>query len=567
MRIAGWPAILTLLLVQSLPAQAPRARPSADSDDVRMELASVLLQSKRYLEAATEYRAILAARPHHFAARLGLARALAWSNLHRAAEAELLMLRAQQPRHREVAVLLRSVRGSLEPSAGEATGWLRDDPDHVPYRRALARALMREGRAREAVGNYARLVAHDLSASLVVEAAHAYLQTREYDACAALLERALARGPDAALLLTRAQLHLARRDLAAAEADALASVRILSTANAYLLLGDVRRWRAEYDEARTIYGYARRLSPASPDVHAATAHLARAERPIPAFIPAILHLEGWRLRSTTAGDNAGVIFSTAAAGRTVALRHGMTASLEVELRRLQEESASLDARVHGAALTAGLAHEFTRGAWLTQLQARGGLVHHEELPMLTGALSAAWWYGPWALSLEVAHRPSYPALLTAAAIVAADEAPIRETVISAAFGGPAGRADIAITAHRAVMTDANQRQVLQLVARHPVARHIAFLGTASGVWYREGSELYWSPQAHLDGAAGLELSDTPPLGFGIAVRALAGSAWSAGLGLGYRSLRRDVGMAVNYGAARDGDYRRFDVSLSASLLR
>src|SRR5688500_669538 len=148
-RIAGCLVVVILMMVQVLPAQAQRTRASAGAYEVRMELASVLLQSKRYLEAAREYRGILAQQPNNFAARFGLARALAWSRQHRAAEAELRIARAQQPRSSDVQVLLRSVRQSLEPFADEAAEWLDEDPGYVPYRRALARALMREGDARD----------------------------------------------------------------------------------------------------------------------------------------------------------------------------------------------------------------------------------------------------------------------------------------------------------------------------------------------------------------------------------------------------------------------------------
>ncbi|HEY0304959.1 MAG TPA: tetratricopeptide repeat protein, partial [Longimicrobiales bacterium] len=119
-RITGWLAVLTLMMVQALPAQAQRGRAPTGAYEVRLELASVLLQSKRYHEAAREYRGILAQRPNNFNARLGLARALAWSRQHREAEAELRFLHAQQPRNSDVLGLLRSVRQSIEPAAAEA---------------------------------------------------------------------------------------------------------------------------------------------------------------------------------------------------------------------------------------------------------------------------------------------------------------------------------------------------------------------------------------------------------------------------------------------------------------
>ena len=57
-------------------APRPRAgRPAPRSETVRAELAGVLLQTKRYDEAAREYRGLIGINPSKAAYKLGLARA------------------------------------------------------------------------------------------------------------------------------------------------------------------------------------------------------------------------------------------------------------------------------------------------------------------------------------------------------------------------------------------------------------------------------------------------------------------------------------------------------------
>ena len=75
---------LTMTAVAMSSADAQRRmvadRPAQDPSDVttvRAELASVLLQSKKYNEAAREYRALVARDTTNPDFRLGLARALA----------------------------------------------------------------------------------------------------------------------------------------------------------------------------------------------------------------------------------------------------------------------------------------------------------------------------------------------------------------------------------------------------------------------------------------------------------------------------------------------------------
>src|SRR5689334_11477834 len=93
-------------------AQQPRrtTRSSSGTIAVRAELATVLLQSGRYEEAAREFRLLLARDPNNFEYRLGLAHALAWGDRPREAEQELTQLIARRPGTPGLDSLLRSVR-------------------------------------------------------------------------------------------------------------------------------------------------------------------------------------------------------------------------------------------------------------------------------------------------------------------------------------------------------------------------------------------------------------------------------------------------------------------------
>ena len=120
------------------------AKPPANTTTVRAELAAVLLQSKKYDDAAREYRALLARDASNVDYRLGLARALAWGDQPREAEIELRALQAKRVQPATVDTLLRSVRDAMEPRASEAATWVAERRDYAPYRLAYARALARE---------------------------------------------------------------------------------------------------------------------------------------------------------------------------------------------------------------------------------------------------------------------------------------------------------------------------------------------------------------------------------------------------------------------------------------
>jgi tetratricopeptide (TPR) repeat protein len=628
MIVRAWSGLGLLLLFFAQTGEAqrrPAAKPAAGSAaTVRSELAAVLLQARRYDEAAREYRVLLEREPRSISARLGLARALAWGKRPREAEQELRILSGQRPDDPEIEGMLRSVRESLEPRSREAAEWLAQRPNYVPYRRALARALVREGKARAALPHYEQLLKSDLSTALVREAAHAQVAAGEHARAEQLLRGAIERAPgdsvsrhtlastlaDArhytpalaqydtliawyggpVLLLERAQLNVARRDLSAAEADANASIMAGASVGAYVLLGDLARWRGDFLAARFSYEHARNLNPNDVAIAAAFAQLARDERPVVAFIPMEDHAAGWQMQSGTVSDNIGITYATVGARRAAHLIHGITGSVELEARHLAEQSNALAVGITGFGLEFGLARELAHGPFLTRLNARGGGVYHSDGSTLTGALSAAGWYGPWALAVEHAVGPAYSSLLTAASIRSPDASGelLTETTTSVSIGGPLGSADAAVRVQGADISDDNRRSTIQAALRYPLTARVSAVYWGSALWFADRSELYWAPSSYVASAAGLEYARSKQRGLSFAARVLAGPARSVeevvragersdqvhtslqvsgGLDVNYRSEVRDIGAAITYGSGRAGEYRRFEASVYARLPR
>src|SRR5918999_695981 len=266
-------ALRSVALWIVVPVTLHAQRREAETRRIRAEYAGVLLQSKKYNEAIVEYRRLVSAEPQRFEYRLGLARALAWSNQHRAAETELARLRAQRPDHPVVQQLTRSVRAALDPSSGEAHSWVAEEPRHLPYRIQLARAYAREGRAHQAAAQFDTIFRSGGADELAREAAAANADAKQFAASLPLYRRAIARepgdtglrrdyaralwrsgdhvaslaqydtllmrAPSSSWLVERAKLRVSIRDHAAAEEDLARALAMCPTAEAYLVRGEL----------------------------------------------------------------------------------------------------------------------------------------------------------------------------------------------------------------------------------------------------------------------------------------------------------------------------------------
>jgi tetratricopeptide (TPR) repeat protein len=576
-------AVLIACLPALLHAQAgtrrPNARRSAASAiAIRAEYAAVLLQAEKYKEAAKEYRALLEADSNNTAYRLGLARALAWDDHFREADRELSILVRRRATDPAIGALVKTVRGSYEPTVSEAEAWLGERPDDVSYRFALARALVREHRARDAIAQYDMLLATRDSAPLLVGLADAYAAAGDRPAGIERVRAAVARQPaDSgirhayATVLTSAGQY----EAAIAQYDTLVATR--PSVGGYLALGDLHRQTGNYAAARFAYDRARVLAPGDARVETAFAVLAREERPVVAFVPDYDGGYRWQASAMTAGDNIGMSYSTLSVRRGVALPRGVSGSIGAELRRLGAHD-QFDARyVNGLAADVGASRAFTRGI----IGARVGAVAHSSAPTVPYFSAAATgWMGAVGASVEAAAGPSYPSLLTLASLddVGGEKA-ITERSLRLSLGGPLQRADVALAAERALMSDGNERTTLEGYARYPLTPGISAVYSLNVLQFAERSPRYWDPRQYVAHALGLEAATRRLLGWSAAVRLLPGVAQAdevgslarvtAGSGtrttvgqltangeLGYRTRTWEFAVAGSYGRGRSGGYQQ-----------
>lgn len=600
-----------------------RPVPPRESVEVRAEMASVLLSAGRYDEAVQEYRRLLAVDPGNSGYRLALARALAWSGHHGESEAHLRMLAARRPGDGAVQALLREVRANLTPGAAQAERWVAERPEYRPYRLALARAFVREGRAPLALVHYDALLAADPSDDLLHEAVAAYAAARDRRGAIALLQRhlranprdlemrrqlvsLLARGGEFTaaltqidiglqfersplLLVDRARIHLRRDDEEAAEADLRLALETAATTEAYLALGDLQRWRFDFANARLSYQYAGALSPGDPAVAAALAQLARDERPPLAGGDVPGEAAGWATRFSIVHDNGGIAYGRLGGLRGVRLPMGFTGTAAVEYRHLRERTADAVQDSRGVAGELGLARSFSHGPLSLAIGARAGLVQHfgeDLLPLTAAALRGG--YHAWSATIEVAEGPAYPTLLTVASLTGAGDTrgPLRERTVTLTAGGPIGAADAAVVWHRSDLSDGNERSGMNVLARYPLAPRLAVVYSGTSTSYARRSELYWDPEAYLASAVGIELAERRGRGLSYALRVLPGMAhaeeapfvrtpvgddaparlrlqWAASADLGYRGERWDIAAAVGFG--RVSLYQRTDAAITLRL--
>src|SRR3954469_1038480 len=573
MRVVARLALLGLGLCVSaaLGAQQPRrtTRSSSGSIAVRAELATVLLQSGRYDEAAREFRALLAREPANFEYRLGLARALAWGDKPREAERELVQLIAKRPNTPGLDSLLRSVRDAYDPRVVDAAQWVAAEPNYAPYRVALARALAREHLFSLAIAHYDTLLsrpgigrvpdrgtllremsdvyvsagdraraAERLRAALADAPAdtalrHALatmlLDARDLAAARAQYDTLLQLSPSATLLRERAQLRLALGDRAGAESDLWTSVGLQPSGEAYLLLGDLYRERGDYRGARSMYVAARQGAPANVRlaVAGALAQMDREERPA-MLAPLVGDDPGWRLTEDAAADNLGVAYSALALRRTVAVAAATRLSLGAEWRQLAERTAARRVDVTGVGANVGGWQELAYGPALARLELRGGAVYHElggTFGVASGGL-AIWLYA-WQLDVELARAPAYPSLFSAEALLPLDGGqPLIERDAAVTLGGPAGPLDVGVSVQRSLLSDGNRRLTIDSYLRYPIGGNLYALYSGTGLGFAQRSTIYWDPSRYSAQSAGLEYSVRHARGLSFAARVLPSYATS-----------------------------------------
>lgn len=542
---------LLLAGVAALPVPTASHAQNSRALAIRAEMASVLLQSKRYDEAAREYRVLLAYSPRSYSHRLNLVRALMWGNRPREAEHELMVLITQRGRDPELESMLLSARQQLRPSADEAAAWLRDRPHSLDYRRIFARSLARERRSGDALAQYDTLI-----------------RMR----------------PSPGHFLERAYVHAGRRDFDAAERDVSASIQLGAGADAFMLRGDLHRARGNYGAARNAYWNARRLSD-DVDLAGAMARLARDERPAVGLLPEVYgDAPGWRASSSTTGDNLGVNLTSASLRRGTWIS-GFDASVGAKARRLAGRGPSATPLSDGGAFGAdvALAREGTRGRTYGRVRGRVGFLAHPAGDMIPeGGVAAVGYIDAWGFGFDLDVGPAYPELLTIDAFLPSpvNGEQLRQQSSTLSFAGPLGPVDVGASREHTALSDGNARTTLQGLARVQLQPHLALVYSGNAQTFEQPSTLYWSPETYTSHGIGPELSVRQARGLSASLRVLPGVAWTtehpvgddvvvsasafqltAGGSLAWRGTAWEVGAGGSYGQGRAGDYRRFDASL------
>ena len=596
-----------LCISATLGAQQPRRTTQSSSGTVavRAELATVLLQSGRYDEAAREFRVLLAREPGNFQYRLGLAHALAWGDRPREAEHELVQLMAKRPGTPGLDSLLRAVREAYDPRAVDAAQWVAAEPTYAPYRLALARALAREHLFSLAIAHYDTLLTRPGASrvpnrdTLLREMADVYVRAGNLTAALAKYDTLIQLSPSATLLLDRAQLRLSLGDRAGAESDLWSSVRLQPSGEAYLLLGDLYRERGDYRGARSMYVAARQgaQAPVRLAVSGALAQLVREERPA-MLAPLVGDDPGWRLTEDAAADNLGVAYSALALRRTVAVAPTTRISLGAEWRQLAERTAARRVDATGLGANVGGWQEVAYGPALARLELQGGAIYHElagTMGVAQGAL-AVWLYA-WQIDVELSRAPAYSSLFSAEALVPLDGGePLVERDASATIGGPAGPLDVGISVQRSLLSDGNRRLTIDSYLRYPLGGNLYALYSGTGLGFTQRSTVYWDPSRYSSQSAGVEYSVRRARGVSFAARVLPSYATSdespilpastpgdpafirgpmtrrsalqlgASGDIGYRVHGWEAATAVSYGRGRAGDYQRVGASITIRMV-
>ena len=559
----------TSLLHAQRTTRGSRPQSTQANVSVRAELATLLLQSARYDEAAREFRRLLARDPNSFEYRLGLAHALAWGDHPKEAEPEIVQLLAKRPATPGLDSLLRVVREAYDPRAVEAAQWVTSDPWYAPYRLALARALAREGMQRLAIAHYDTLLSRPATGrtpdrgALLREMADAYVaagdrlggaarmraalalsptdtalrhtvasmlaDARQYADARAQYDTLLLQGPTGPLFLDRARLRLTLGDRAGAESDLWASQKLRPSADTYLLLGDLFRERGDYRGARSMYTAARQS--ARGDVRTAIAgalaQLDREERPA-ILAPLVGDDPGWRLSEDAAADNLGVAYSMLALGRTVPIGSATRITVSGEWRELSQRNSARNVNASGFGGTVGGWQEAAYGPVLGRLEVQGGAVQYPSAgALLEGRAALSAWLFAWQATGEIATRPAYPSLFSVDALLpVAGGVPLTERDARFTLGGPIGSLDVGVGWERALVSDGNRRRTLESYARYPLGASVFAVYSGSGVAFAQRSSLYWDPQQYSAQGAGIEYAVRHTRGFSFAARVIPSYAWS-----------------------------------------
>lgn len=599
----------------------------APTAGARAEFATVLLNTKRYAEAEREYRALVAMAPANAEYRLGLARALAWGEKWREAEAALVWLRDNAPGDTSIVAMLRSARLAMSPTSEDAARWVAEDAEYLPYRLALARALMSEKKYAAGLAQYDTILVSTPTIDMFVEVSGAYATAGD-SIGARIIGRAVAMAPgdtalraryarvlawsgdrfaaidqwtrlitqqpeNAEFRLERGRLYSWANDFPRAERDLLESARLKPSYEALSMLGDIYRWGGDYKRAKSAYAQALVLRPNDPMVLASLAEIRRIEGMVYAFGPSSED-RGWNALSRYAEDNSGFLFLSAGLSRGFSFNRHWVFSLSGEQRYIAQRSWRDATRwVRGIAGSARISY----ARQSVMLAAHAGVARHalvRDIP--TGGISAIFQGRLLRGSLEVGTGPVYSSLMTTHALVqfaptsgvAQSVRPLIARTASGTVAVPIGPGEITVGADQMWFNDGNRRTSLSGGVRLPINRHVSAIYYGNNIGYARASDVYWDPRRYQSHSVGVELAVRRPRGLSVAARVLPGIAraaetfplaadssiafrprnvtqLSAGGELEYRQKNWAVFVGGGYGRGREGGYEAMNGTLRVQL--
>ena len=159
--------------------------------------------------------------------------------------------------------LLRAREGDFENAMLDFTQAMILDPLNPKYYEHRRDVYLKQGEFRKAVEDEKKITwlieYHELSAEiaatihpvdLLIERAQLFIRVYDFEKALTDLDRAVALASDSApARLARASVHLERKSLVEAKADADASLAIRPTEEAYSILGDIYLGQGDYDHA------------------------------------------------------------------------------------------------------------------------------------------------------------------------------------------------------------------------------------------------------------------------------------------------------------------------------
>lgn len=630
-RTAFASVVITLSPPAALAQRSTRSRPAprhrvSRAETIRAEYAGVLLQRQRYDEAAAEYRILAAADTANRGYQLGLARSLAWGGHPRDAEPVIARLASLTPGDTGIYRLLVEVRLAMRPGVEEALRWHRGSPGNAAYRLALARALVREHRDREALAAFDSLLAAGETVALLREAAGAHAAARDSTGNARLLGRAvrlagfdaalqreyadaldwsgdrrgaiaqytdlLRRSPDdPELLLGRGRLEVWAGQYDAGVRDLRASLASRPSARAYALLGDAYRWRGDGKRSRDAYVAALALAPGDSTARSGLAALDQLRAAVLSARGA--EDPGWHATFAHVEDNAGFLYLAGGIGRVATVAPATTVGIDAEQRRISQRfSRARERYVYGVAVAASAAHRFdalTAGG-------RAGVVRHGAVgSSVFGDLHVAHGWRAGTVSATLSTGPAYLPLVSVQSLVQFDTGGIVSShplvARTAQVGGsaPLGMLTMSVSAEVTRLSDGNRRTSAYLGAAYPIAPELSLLYSGFALGYRSRSDRYWDPTLYGSQSVGAQYASRGRGPFTLSARALAGigratevfgttdgpSVRTTGRAafqlstsgdLSYRRAPWDVAITAGYSRGREGEYQSLNSGVRVRLI-